>query len=90
MQPGVLWQVSTMAGLPAAVSSLVTVGQGTVVPKAGPLAQLVLVALRKEVKMNVSPEESERRTGTIGVAGRVTPVLRATMAGSFQTLMVPE
>jgi hypothetical protein len=90
MQPGVLWQVSTMAGLPAAVSSLETAGQGTVVPKAGPLAQVVLVALRKEVKMNVSPEESERRTGTIGVEGRVTPVFRAAIAGSFHVVMVPE
>src|ERR1019366_6408331 len=90
MQPGVLWQVSTIAGLPLALSSLATVGQLTVVPKAGPLDHVVLVALRKEVKMKVSPEESTRRTGTIRVAGRVTPVLRAAMAASFQLVMVPE
>ena len=89
MQPGVLWQVSTIAGLPLAVSSLETDGQLTVVPKAGPFAQVVLVALRKEVKMKVSPEESTRRTGTIAVGGRVTPGLRAAIFGSFQVVMVP-
>ena len=36
----------------------------------GPFDQAVLVAERKLVKMNVSPEESTRRTGTIVVDGR--------------------
>jgi hypothetical protein len=90
MPPGVLCKVSTIAGLPFALSSLVTVGQLTVVPKLGPLDHVELVALRKEVKMKVSPEESTRRMGTMGVAGRVTPVFRAAMAVSFHIVMVPE
>ncbi len=81
MQPGVAWQVWTMPGLPLAVTSAETAGQVTVVPKAGPLCQVELVADRKLVKMNVSPEESTRRTGTIPVDGRVTPGFRAVMAG---------
>ena len=32
--------------------------------------QSVLVALRSDVKMKVSPDDSTRRTGTIAVAGR--------------------
>ena len=89
MQPGVVWQVCTMPGLPSALSSLDTGGQGTVVSKDGPLAQVVLVAERKLVKINVSPELSTRRTGTIFIAGRVTPGLRAAMAGAFHEVIVP-
>ncbi len=50
MQPAVLWQVVTMAGLPLAVCSLLTDGQLTVVPKFGPLTTWSS-ALRNEVKM---------------------------------------
>ena len=82
--------MSTIAGLPWAVSSPATVGQLTVVPNAGPLLQVELVALRKEVKMKVSPDESERRIGMMVVLGRVTPGLRAAIAALFQVVMVPE
>ena len=81
--------MSTIAGLPFALSSLVTVGQLIVVPKLGPLDHVGLVALRKEVKMKVSPEESTRRTGITFTAGRVTPGLIAAILGSFHSVILP-
>src|SRR5579884_3015075 len=79
-----------MPGFPLAVSSPGTAGQVTVVPNPGPFCHVVLVADRKLVKMNVSPEESTRRTGTILVDGSLVRALTAAMAGSLQLTILPE
>ena len=44
---------------------------------------------RYSVKLLVVPEESERCTGVILVDGRLTSLLSAAMAGSFQVVIVP-
>src|SRR5713101_108259 len=88
-QPGFALQVWTMPGMPWAISSPGAAGHVTVVDKPGPLCHWLLVADRKLVKRNVSPEESTRRTGMIVVAGRVTPELSALIAGSFHFLIAP-
>src|SRR5579859_2438604 len=78
-----------MPGFPLAVSSPAAAGQVTVVPNAGPFFQSALVADSRLVKMNVSPEESTRRTGTTLVAGRLTPGLSVVMAASFHLVILP-
>src|SRR5215472_15368202 len=46
-------------------------------------------SIRNSEKFCVVPEESERTTGAIGVAGRFALAFSALIAGSFQVLMVP-
>src|SRR6476620_8274219 len=46
-------------------------------------------ALRYFVKFSVVPDSSERKKTLIGVAGSVTPLLSAAMAGSFQVVILP-
>ncbi len=48
-----------------------------------------LIAARWFVNTKVVPLASERRTAVIGVSGRVTPGLAATMRGSFQLVTSP-
>src|ERR1700722_1816694 len=88
-QPGVELQVCTMPGFPLADSSPETDGHVTVVPMDGPLLHAGFVAERKLENRNVSPEESTRRTGTIVVAGNVTPLFKAAIAGSFHLVILP-
>src|SRR4051794_15991090 len=66
----------------------VEAGQATVSPL--PRVQSVPpTATRYLVKLLVVPEPSERCTTTIGVAGRVLPALSATIAASFQVVILP-
>src|SRR5437763_10724548 len=88
MLPGVALACCTMPGLPLAVSSPGTAGQVTVVPRDGPLFQSLLVALRNAVKMNVSPEASTRRMGTIVWDGRLTPGFSFVICWSFHLLIL--
>ncbi len=88
MQP--VLQAATMPGLLDALPSPGTFGHVTVVPNPGPLDHVLLVALRNEVKRNVSPALPCRTSGMMVVAGSVTPELSAAIAGSFHLVIVPE
>src|SRR5450759_2129552 len=46
-------------------------------------------AFRYLVKLSVVPDSSERKKTLMAVAGRVTPLLMAAMAGSFHAVMRP-
>ena len=41
------------------------------------------------MKFSVVPDSSERKKTLMGVAGRVTPLLSAAMAGSFHMVILP-
>src|SRR5579862_5783857 len=80
---------ATIPGLLDALPSPATLGHVTDVPFEGPFAQAVLVALRNDVNRKVSPELPWRTSGRMVVDGRVTPELRAAIAGSFHFVIEP-
>src|ERR1700733_1325831 len=79
-----------MPPAPFSPSAPGTAGKSTVVLKPGDLPQPPGSCFdRYWVNTKVSPDPSERCSGTTGVAGRLTPGFSAAICGSFQVLMVP-
>src|SRR5271157_6559807 len=87
MAPGVCLIVAVTPSFLGAATILSLLGQTTVVPNPGPLAQASLMALKCLVKTKLVPLESARRTTVMGRSGSLRFGLSLAMSGSFQFLI---